>query len=243
MTTESKLPTVVLLLLMGIVILLMVAIIGLFVRMNQLQQTVLAALTASRAGAIEQEMGLQAGTAAPAFALSDTAGTTVSLRDFAGRRVLLVFASPRCPPCVAMYPHLEAFGEGRADVQVVMVSRGSVEENRRLAEEQGFEFPVLTWEDGVAEAYQVPGTPFFYVVDETVASFLLAVVAFALPAPAAAYCLPQRQCWTSWVQRGVCGNITCPQNPPQRPVLAEVCCWQYTGTNPTCQIYLWCEEC
>jgi len=43
MTTESKLPTVLLLMLTGIVLLLMAAIIGLFVRMNQLQETVLAA--------------------------------------------------------------------------------------------------------------------------------------------------------------------------------------------------------
>ncbi len=43
MTTESKLPTVLLLMLTGIVLLLMVAIIGLFVRMNQLQEAVLAA--------------------------------------------------------------------------------------------------------------------------------------------------------------------------------------------------------
>ncbi len=43
MTTESKLLTVLLLMLTGIVLLLMVAIIALFVRMNQLQEAVLAA--------------------------------------------------------------------------------------------------------------------------------------------------------------------------------------------------------
>ncbi len=26
-------------------------------------------------------------------------------------------------------------------------------------------FPILTWEDAVAREYQVPGTPFFYVID------------------------------------------------------------------------------
>ncbi len=77
-----------------------------------------------------------------------------------------------------------------------------------------------------------------------VASFLLAVTALVLPAPAAAYCLPAPQCWTSWVQRGSCGNVSCPQNPPQRPVVAEVCCWQCTGTNPICGIVLLgCENC
>jgi len=46
MTTESKLPIVLLLMLTGIVLLLMAAIIGLFVPMNQLQEAVLAALAA-----------------------------------------------------------------------------------------------------------------------------------------------------------------------------------------------------
>lgn len=26
-------------------------------------------------------------------------------------------------------------------------------------------FPILMWEDAVARDYQVPGTPFFYVID------------------------------------------------------------------------------
>ncbi len=166
MTTESKLSTVLLLMLMGIVILLMVAIMGLFVRMNRLQQAVLEALTVPRTGAIEQEMGLEVGAEAPDFTLADAGGVPVALRDYAGRRVLLVFAAPRCPACVTMYPHLRVFSERREDVQVVMVSRGSAEENRRLVEEQGLGFPVLVWEEGMAQEYRVPGTPFFYVVDE-----------------------------------------------------------------------------
>jgi len=44
MTNQSKLSTVLLLMLMGIVILLMMPIIGLFLRMNRLQREVLAAL-------------------------------------------------------------------------------------------------------------------------------------------------------------------------------------------------------
>ncbi len=167
MTTESKLPIVLLLMLTGIVLLLMVAIIGLFVRMNQLQETVLAALAAPPTGATMQDVGLEVGTPAPAFILPDVNGAPVALEDFAGRRALLVFSSVSCPACTEMYPHLRAFSEAHRQVQVVMVSRGTAEENRALVEEQGFAFPVLTWEDGVAQAYGVSGVPFCYVVDET----------------------------------------------------------------------------
>jgi methylamine dehydrogenase accessory protein MauD len=89
----------------------------------------------------------------------------VSLDDFAGQRVLLAFSSTHCPACKEMYLHLKAFSEDREDVQVVMISLGSAEENRQLREKQGFGFPVLTWDDKVAQDYEVPGTPFFYVID------------------------------------------------------------------------------
>ena len=160
--SQSRTETL-LLVLMTIVLLLMVAIGGLFFRMTQLQREVLAALQPFQA--VEPPAGLAEGSPAPAFTLSDPAGQAVSLADFAGQRLLLVFASPHCPACREMYPHLKAFSETHPDMRVVMVSNGTVEENRQLVEEQGFDFPVLGWEDDVAGAYRVPGTPFSYVID------------------------------------------------------------------------------
>ena len=165
--TESK-TDVLLLMLMAIVVLLMVTIIGLFLRMNQLQQAVLAALSSSQAGMPEQEMGLEIGTQASDFALPGTSGAMVSLADFVGQRVLLAFSSTHCSACTEMYPHLRAFSESRDDVQVVMISQDSAEENRQLVEEQGFAFPVLPvsgWDAPVMVDYRAPGTPFFYVID------------------------------------------------------------------------------
>jgi methylamine dehydrogenase accessory protein MauD len=160
---------VLLLMLMGIVILLMVAIIGLFLRMNQLQREVLAAVVPLRVEAIRRDSrGLEIGTQAPDFTLPDTAGQMVSLDDFAGQRVLLAFSSTHCRACTEMYPHLKAFSESQPDVQVVMISHGSAEENRQLLEARGFAFPVLplsVWDDEAMVDYQVPGTPFFYVID------------------------------------------------------------------------------
>jgi methylamine dehydrogenase accessory protein MauD len=160
--TQPKTETL-LLMLMGVVILLMLANLGLFLRMNQLQREVLAALQPLQA--MGRPQGLEIGTEAPAFTLLDTMGQTISLGNFAGQKVLLVFSSVQCPACIEMYPHLRAFSERRENVQVVMISRGSAEENRQLVEEQGFDFPILIWDDAVARDYQVPGVPFFYVID------------------------------------------------------------------------------
>jgi len=154
---------VLLLLLMGVVILLTVAIVGLFIRMNQLQREVLAALEPLQA--MRGPQGLEIGTEAPAFTLPDAAGQMVALGDFAGQKVLLVFSSMKCPACAEVWPHLKTFNEREEDIRVVMISHGTVEENRQLMEEQGFDFPVLAGDDAIARDYQVPGTPFFYVID------------------------------------------------------------------------------
>lgn len=68
-----------LLMLMAIIILLMIAIAGLFLRMNELQRQVLAAVSSGVADVPAQELGLPAGTPTPEFTLSDLAGKSVSL--------------------------------------------------------------------------------------------------------------------------------------------------------------------
>jgi methylamine dehydrogenase accessory protein MauD len=155
---------VLLLLLMGIILLLMVAIFGLFLRMNQLQREVLVALESMRQA--QQPFGLPLGIKAPSFTLPDLSGQSVSIEAFSGRKVLLVFASPRCPACRDMYPHLKAFAGKHPEVAVVMVSMGTEDENRQMVQGEGFEFPVLRGDEGVVAAYRVPGTPFFYLIGE-----------------------------------------------------------------------------
>jgi len=162
--TQTRTETLILML-MAIVILLMVAIAGLFFRMTQLQREVLTALGSFQSVSSAGE-GLAIGTQAPDFSLADTDGHMVSLTDVMGKQVLLVFSSTHCAACTEVYPHLKAFSEGEQNVNVVMASRGTTEENRKLIEKQGFGFLVLTWEDAVANEYEVPGTPFFYVLDE-----------------------------------------------------------------------------
>ena len=160
---ETRLE-VFLLLLMGIVILLMVANIRLFIRMNQLQSQVLAAMGPFQAMQVPE--GLEAATQAPDFSLPDIEGRMVSLKDFAGKQVMVVFSSVHCRACVELLPELKEFSEKHpAEVQVVMISRGTVEENRRLVEGESLDFPVLAWDDTVARDYRVQGTPFFYVID------------------------------------------------------------------------------
>jgi peroxiredoxin len=111
--------------------------------------------------------GLAPGTAAPRFRLPRIDGGDVSLDDYRGRRVVLVFSDPACGPCDRLAPRLEDLSRRTAGVHVVMVSRGTVESNRRKAADYGLTFPIVLqrqWE--ISRLYAKFATPIAYVIDE-----------------------------------------------------------------------------
>lgn len=115
------------------------------------------------------DTGLLPGEQAPAFELPDLHGGRVSLEDYRGRRLLLVFFSPTCPFCQAMAPDLAALpsdGAGGRPLPVV-ITTGDPEANRALVAEHRIRCPVLLDEaKEIMEEYQSGGTPAAYVIDE-----------------------------------------------------------------------------
>src|SRR5579862_819662 len=83
-----------------------------------------------------QRDGLKAGTIAPDFTLPDIYGHPISLHSYRGRRVLLVFSDPHCGPCTRLAPFLVRGHSRRPEIatEIVVISRGDVEENRQKAE-------------------------------------------------------------------------------------------------------------
>jgi peroxiredoxin len=111
--------------------------------------------------------GLKAGDAAPEFRLPRIDGGELSLADFRGRRVLLVFSDPHCGPCAQLAPRLQEVHLSRPDLAVLMVSRGDVEPNRGKAAELELSFPIVLqkqWE--VSLQYAMFATPIGYLIDE-----------------------------------------------------------------------------
>jgi len=114
--------------------------------------------------------GLKAGTPAPVFQLPDLQGRMVSLQEYRGRRVLLFFSDPQCGPCDELAPQLVRLHRERAHdgLGVIVVGRGSPEENRRKAEQHGMEFPVLLqdkkWK--VSKEYDMLATPAAFLIAE-----------------------------------------------------------------------------
>jgi peroxiredoxin len=111
--------------------------------------------------------GLKASTPAPGFRLPRVDGGELSLEEYRGRRVLLVFSDPACGPCDQLAPQLEQLHRRSPDLQVLMVSRRDPEANREKVAEYGLTFPVVLqrhWE--ISREYGMFATPIGYLIDE-----------------------------------------------------------------------------
>lgn len=146
-------------LMMASIILLMIANFGLFIRMNQLQGEVLSIL-----GSLQPPKGLDVGVEAPQFSLKDLKNQTISLNSFKGQKVLLVFSSTTCSACQKFWPILQQFHLAHPGLSMVLILRGSAEETEEVKKEEGFSFPILGWEDEIAQLYKVSGTPYIVLV-------------------------------------------------------------------------------
>jgi thioredoxin-dependent peroxiredoxin len=109
---------------------------------------------------------LDVGDRAPTFTLPDQDGAKVSLKDFAGRPVVVYFYpaddTPGCTKEACQFnDNLRAFT--RADVSVVGISPDKADEHVRFRTKYGLEFPLLSDpEHKVMEKYGAWGEKTLY---------------------------------------------------------------------------------
>lgn len=128
---------------------------------------------------------LKPGAAAPDFSLEDLEGKAVSLKDFRGKNVVLVFWATWCPDCRAEVPLLKSMDASADHDKVVFVSvsfdrdkevlRSYARENA-LPGVQLFD-PVGKKKSAVGEAYHVKWIPSLYLIDARGKVVLSTVVA------------------------------------------------------------------
>jgi methylamine dehydrogenase accessory protein MauD len=116
--------------------------------------------------ALSGRLGLPPGTRAPAFALPSVQGARVTLKSFAGRRVLLVFTQISGHRWQQLLPELNRLQQG-GSVQVLLIETGGPEAAKQLAVEGQAAFPVLAQETrNLARRYHVHALPFAFLIDE-----------------------------------------------------------------------------
>jgi peroxiredoxin len=111
--------------------------------------------------------GLPVGTPLRPFSLPGVTGEQLGLDDFPGRR-LLVHWSPDCGFCEHIAGDLAELRDDvrRRGAEIILVSWGAAEANRRFAEQHGLGYPILL-QDGSepVEEFRSLGTPVGYLVD------------------------------------------------------------------------------
>jgi methylamine dehydrogenase accessory protein MauD len=129
-----------------------------------------------RVGNLERLTGmlprdLAVGTPAPAFALPDVNGNTVSLTSLyaQGRPVLLMFVGPNCGSCVEMFPDLARWNTALSErVTFAVVSNGGLpaEQIAEHLSPLGDVLALVQESQEVADLYRIFVTPTAIVVDE-----------------------------------------------------------------------------
>jgi uncharacterized membrane protein YphA (DoxX/SURF4 family)/thiol-disulfide isomerase/thioredoxin len=110
---------------------------------------------------IEAGTGWPVGTLAPAFRLPDLMGEQHSLHSLleSGRVNFLVFSSPHCEPCRALWPYLGRWSrEYGPALNLIVISRAGTE---NLAKQNGIEMSrvLLQQEFEISDAYGAISTP------------------------------------------------------------------------------------
>lgn len=114
---------------------------------------------------------LGAGVLAPSFEVVELLGRgKVSIGQYRGTRVLLLFTDPNCGPCNDLIDELVAFDRRKPsieDPQIIVVSRGSVTLNRHKFGAHNIAFPVAhqnRWE--LSRLYGVFTFPVAFLIDQ-----------------------------------------------------------------------------
>ena len=118
---------------------------------------------------------LELGTPAPGFSLPDTEGNAVSLSDFSGKPLLVMFICNHCPYVKHIAAELKRLGDDYAGrVGIVAIQSNDVdnypddspEKMKAEKAERGYTFPYLFDADqSVAKAYTAACTPDFFLFD------------------------------------------------------------------------------
>ncbi len=106
--------------------------------------------------------------AAPAFALTDVHGNTVTLDSLMGKVVFLNFWAPWCQSCKEELPDIDALHKKYSSrgftVVSICIERSESVVNKYLQKRQ-VSFPVLVDKNGeVADMYRFPGLPASFLI-------------------------------------------------------------------------------
>ena len=119
---------------------------------------------------------LQKGYPAPGFSLKNVDGDTVSLRDFEGKTVVIIFMCNHCPYVKPKFEEIAAIQNDYADKEVAVIGinandpdeypEDDLEHMQAIAKEHGYKYYLVDETQEVAKAYGATCTPDPFIFDK-----------------------------------------------------------------------------
>lgn len=132
------------------------------VRLEQVERTLADAGLRVPEAAPLPEFGLELGTPAPMFTVSDSSGAEVTLDDLLapGPPLFLLFTSPHCGPCQALLPDVAEWQAQHAGrLTVAVASEGAPEDVRVEVKELELDHVLVDENAELYRAFEASGTP------------------------------------------------------------------------------------
>ena len=112
-------------------------------------------------------LNIKVGDVFPEFKVMDDKGNEWSLKDFAGKKVVINFWYTGCKPCRKEMPELGGWVSKHPDVLFVAITYESAEAIEKIVAESGFHFHQLVDADDLVETIGVGSYPLTLVLDES----------------------------------------------------------------------------
>lgn len=110
---------------------------------------------------------LKIGQEAPAFTSQDENSQEVSLANYKGKDVLMVFSDPNCERCANIYPALNQFKQENQELEVVVVQYNTTPEaNKAYKQKMNIQAPVLTAIRSDMMNYKIEMPPTSILIDK-----------------------------------------------------------------------------
>ena len=123
-----------------------------------------------RREAAKPQIGLNVGSDAPNWTLTNGTGQKRSLTDYKGKVVVMDFWGTWCGWCIKAMPQIQAVHEKYKDQPVAIL--GMNVENDPSADplgfmkKSGYTYEQIMKAESITSAYKVTGYPFLYVIDQ-----------------------------------------------------------------------------
>jgi len=141
--------------------LLMIVNTVLFIRLTRLEKQV------NELFKPPEDVGLSVGEKVKDFNLLDINKKEISLKDLNDKKLLLIFTTVGCEPCIELYDDIKELENKHKNINIAVIVNGPIENIKKINKDYNFSSIILNDSESLtSNAYKINGFPFANLIDE-----------------------------------------------------------------------------